>query len=238
MQTTHQNINKLYQIYDTMKNYPQTIDNYDVFSKFCIKKNFINKTNEIRGRRWDASLMLSNLIFSNKVVCELGARDSILSSYLSGLVKEVHVSDNFDPKWSDLGDEKYWFSLWTKSAIFNKKLFPSRQDAKATSFNSDKFDVVIGTSLLYNGIEKGDSDILKEMVRICKPGGFIYISLELSIIGENYSGTYFYSIDDLTKSQYNGKYGICSGSLLLQKKNNAMREDNFSTNTEYSTINP
>jgi len=203
-------LNQTYKEKETLKQYPDIAKIKQNYIDFCLNKAKWNKY----GRAYDCSISLYNIDFKDKIVAELGARDSIFSSYLTQYVKKVHASDIFIG-WGDLGDLTYWDNLWKKFAIEPEKHISEFQDMTRTKYQDDFFDIVVSFSAIEHIPNNGDTLAAKEMARICKPGGKIIIGTEM-IGGENtiwHSGGYFYSekglferIIDPMESQIIGDY--------------------------------
>lgn len=180
-------LNQVYKKYLTFRVYPIIKSIYNTFSTFCLTKNFTKITNTeliIKGRRYDASIILYFIDFKNKTVCELGARDSILGSYLTQYADKVAMSDYFQ-EWEGLGDKIFWDKIWYSAASEANKLETSTQNILSLDYDDETFDVVIALSVLnYLYTEDIDGDIkgFKEMLRICKKGGIVALSI---IIGYN-----------------------------------------------------
>jgi hypothetical protein len=206
-------LNQVYRKKQTLNINFEVARNYDMFNKFSLKSNFLKFVDGvpmIRGRRYDASIILSQIDFNDKIVCELGARDSILGSYLTGFCSKVYMSDYFE-MWEkgtiyDLGQPDYWFNMWKNVAIRPDNLICDVRDIMKLDYDSGMFDVVIALSVVdfligqhvdNDGNYDGDIVGLGEMVRICKPGGIIALSLCISNESADISGIHVYREKDL-----------------------------------------
>lgn len=177
---------------------------YDV--KFT---KFVNGEEYTKGRIYDYALIMdSGIDFNDKMICELGARDGFFGSYLTKFAKKVHVSDYFEG-WgkgteSDLGDFIYWFKTWVNTAINPHRLSIETQNMLNLDYPDNYFDIVISTSVIEHLKNQtidhdGDMVAIKEMVRICKPGGIIALSTDMGTKCEWYSGTFYYDEEQLFK---------------------------------------
>ena len=72
-------LNQTYQSEQTFIDYPQLKELKTEYEKFCLEESKWHKY----GRSYDCALSLLQLDFKDKIVCELGARDSIFPSYLT-----------------------------------------------------------------------------------------------------------------------------------------------------------
>jgi SAM-dependent methyltransferase len=188
-------LNQTYQEEQTLIDYPEIKELKQEYEKFCLEEAKWHKY----GRSYDCALSLHQLDFKDKVVAELGARDSIFSSYLTKMAKKVHVSDTF-LGWGDLGDLKYWTELWKKFSPHPERLFCEFQDMTRLSYPDEYFDIVVSFSAIEHIPDFGDVTAAKEMARVCKTGGHIVIGTEIKE-GETVwaSGSYFYSEKDMIK---------------------------------------
>jgi len=187
-------LNQSYKTEKTFKDYPDIKIISDDYKKFCLEEAKWHKV----GRWYDCSMSLYSVDFEDKTVCELGARDSIFSSYLTKLAKEVHVSDTFIG-WGDLGSLPYWTDLWKKFAYKPERLFCEYQDMKKLSYFDESMDVVISFSAIEHIPGNGDIEAAKEMARVCKPGGTIIIGTDMSRSFCWQGGGYFYDEKNLFK---------------------------------------
>lgn len=198
--------NQVYKREKTFKEHPNVCTTYWELDEYCKSVGFVNNENISKGRLYDFSVILnSGIDFTDKKICELGARDSIFGSYLTKYGK-VHMSDVFKD-WNEMPGYKYWTSLWKSAAINPNNLLVEPQDITHLIYPDNSFDIVICTSVidhLYTNYKIRDTNVgdllaMSEMVRISKPGG--YIALSVNVINDThsiwYSGTYYYCIDDL-----------------------------------------
>jgi hypothetical protein len=244
-------LNQVYRITHTLGNHHKVAENFEKFNKYSLKSNFLkfnNNNPQIKGRRYDASIILTQIDFMNKSVCELGARDSILGPYLTGFANNVYVSDYFE-MWekgtiNDLGQPDYWFSLWKKAAINSDKLTCEIQNITKLSYENEQFDVVIALSVIdftynqhqINGSDNGDIMALNEMVRICKPDGIIAISLSIGNISTDISGVHVYSENELFERLINPSGCKIYGKYDFNLKNK-LNDSLFNINEFYPVSN-
>jgi 2-polyprenyl-3-methyl-5-hydroxy-6-metoxy-1,4-benzoquinol methylase len=204
-------LNQSYNEKKTFDDYPEIKNTYNQLCKFSMDNNFYRKDStgfiSPKGRLYDASVIFnSNVDFNGKKICELGARDGIFGSWLTQFADEVHVSDYFE-EWgkgtsNDLGSFEYWDNIWKKSAINIDKLKTCVQDITKMSYPDNYFDITICTSVIEHIFPQcgfmGDMIAMREISRITKPGGIIFISTDIT---KNYSkwhsGTFYYSRDDI-----------------------------------------
>jgi len=196
--------NQLYRYKLTVANNSNVADLYFAYSRFNVNNNFIKITSDdtviIKGRKYDAALAMDAIDFTDKIVCEVGARDGIFCSYLTQYANKVYVSDYFE-EWGkdmphDLGPLDYWSFIWKKSATNPDRLICEHQNVLFLTYPDNMFDVVIATHVInYLIYQKDNGDIagLKELVRVCKPGGKIVISLLLGPDDRSCQGTHVYS---------------------------------------------
>jgi SAM-dependent methyltransferase len=175
----------IYRTQETLRDRDVVAKTYDEYTKWLVGRNFV-KVNiggdaKVRGRRYDAATILTTLDFEDKKVCELGARDGLLGSYLSTMAQSVAISDNFKD-WDDLQGFEYWQAVWSKASPNPDRVKIANQNILNLDYEDGSFDVVIATSVLDHmatQTDKKDGHVvgMAEMVRICKPGGYICISI-------------------------------------------------------------
>jgi SAM-dependent methyltransferase len=217
-------LNQIYQRRKTFEQHPQVEQAFARFDQFAHSHDFVNTVDSVRyarGRLYDYSVIYSNLpkqasgqLSSDWVVCDLGARDGFFGAWLTGEVSMVCVSDYFRD-WDGLGGLDQWSTLWRECARRPERLICESQNMLNLSYGDNQFDLVISTSVIEhlkpcdNGVGNGDLIAMSEMVRICKPGGFIALSTDMIGGGKEsvwYSGTFYYSEQDLRQRlvQYPG----------------------------------
>lgn len=203
-------LNQIYREKRTFSDYPEIKKTYDDITQFTINNRFCKYSAQghiyPKGRRYDDAVLFNRTDFNNKTVCDLGARDGIFGSWLTKYVDKVYVSDYFE-HWGkgtdqDLGQIEHWSDLWKNIAYDKDKIVVEMQDMTALTYEDNMFDIVISTSVIEHIYNQkggnGDMIAIKEMVRVCKPGGFILLSTDLSKNeGKWISGTYYYSEKDL-----------------------------------------
>ncbi len=142
------------------------------------------------GRSYDFAIAMYAADFTDKEVCELGARGSFLSPYLTALAKSVHASDLFEG-WGDLGDEATWAARWKSNAINPNRLTVSTRDMRRTGYCDDSFDVVMSFSAIEHIRGDGDIQAAGEMGRICRPGGLVIVGTDTSDADRVHCGRYY-----------------------------------------------
>lgn len=187
-------LNQGYREAATFRDYPEIKKIYDEYVSWCLEETSWGKY----GRAYDCAVSLFQVDFTDKVVCELGARDSIFSSYLTKYVKQVHASDIF-LGWGDLGDLDFWNNKWKEYAFNPDRLISEKQDMSQLTYPDNFFDVVVSFSAIEHVPGNGDIMSAREMARVCKPGGTIIIGTEISDEFEWFSGSYFYTEEELYK---------------------------------------
>jgi len=113
--------------------------------------------------------------FVDQSVCELGARCSFFSPYITGCTHRTCVSDSFE-KWDYLGGFIKWRQRWEAAAEFEGKLVCDYQDAMHTTYRDDVFDVVVAFSVIEHVPDP--EAMVREMARVCKPGGLVLLSTD------------------------------------------------------------
>jgi SAM-dependent methyltransferase len=216
-------LNQVYKEIKTLNENPKIKETYDSIFNLSVQNNFVRSPDNPKGRIYDDAILFNSegVDFNNKIVCELGARDGIFSSWLTQYVKKVHTSDYFE-EWGkgtdhDLGQISYWSDLWKQCAYFPDKMVIEHQDLTNLTYPDDMFDITTCTSVIehtFNQAEwMGDMKAIREMVRITKPGGYILLSTDMGEITKWNSGTLYYSKVDLfdrlinpSKCELNGAY--------------------------------
>lgn len=219
-------LNQIYKINETLKQYPDIAKTYDELNTFALKNNFCELLDDggykLKGRRYDNAVLFNSVDFNEKIVCELGARDGIFSSWLTKYVDKIYTSDYFE-LWGkgteyDLGSFDYWANIWKNASYDQDKLVPEIQDITNITHLDNTFDIVICTSVIEHMITQcdftGDMVGIREIVRIVKPGGTILLSTDMTS-GKSkwHSGTFYYNEIDLfdriinpSKCKLNGNY--------------------------------
>ena len=180
-------LNQTYRVNDTLKENPDIKNLKYEYERFCLEDTDWGKY----GRSYDCSIAMKVVDFNDKKVCELGARDSLFSSYLTKFVKKVYASDTFIG-WGDLGDLLHWDSLWKKHAFSPGRHVSEFQDMTKLSYEDNSMDVVVSFSAIEHITGDGDIMAAREIGRVCKPGGFVIIGTDMCESYKWYSGGYFY----------------------------------------------
>lgn len=206
-------LNQIYKQKRTFREYPEIKKTYDEITKVSIDHKFRIDLHDnkyrAKGRVYDdAVLFNSGIDFNNKIVCDLGARDGIFGAWLTQFVKKIYISDYFE-LWekgtkNDLGQIEYWSEIWNKVAKNPERMVIERQDMSKLTYGDNKFDIVVSTSVIEHMYPQadgnGDMKAIKEMARVCKPGGYILLSTDMSSKESKWvGGTYYYSKEDLFK---------------------------------------
>lgn len=239
-------LNQTYKQKKTFEQYPHIKKTFDELNEFTIKNNFVkyglNGERILRGRRYDDAIILnSNIDFKDKIVCDLGARDGIFGSYLTRYVKKIYVSDYFE-QWGkgtdfDLGQIDYWTNIWENAAFDKNKMIIECQDMTSLTYPDNFFDIVISTSVIEHIHNQknweGDIIAMKEMSRICKPGGIIALSTDMAKKTKWVSGTLYYSKEDLFNRLINN-----SNAHLRGEYNFDIDDQNNDAVTEHNDLKP
>ena len=184
------------------------------------------------GRWYDCIMSLLCVDFIGKTVCELGARDSIFSSYITKYVNNVYASDIFEG-WGDLGDLQYWDQLWKSCAYDSNKLIAEKQNMTNLTYPDSSMDIVLSFSAIEHIPRDGDIVAISEMSRVCKPGGIIVISTEIGEYDSPIVGGYMYSEETL-QSRLIGMSGCsligdCDFSIDGSESKQILGEHEFSS---------
>lgn len=180
-------LNQSYRVNATLKAYPKVMQIKQQYESWVASLKLGAK-----GRTYDHAIAMYQIDFTDKDICELGARLSFLPSYLTRLARSVHASDIFEG-WGDIGAETKWRDLWMKSAINPDRLIVSNRDMRNMDYGDNFFDVVMSFSTIEHAKNEGDIQTAKEMGRICKPGGFIIIGTDMS---DQYRNPYRHYYDE------------------------------------------
>ena len=122
---------------------------------------------------WEHPLILSYFDFKEGVsVLDVGGRKSTFPLHLRCRGCEVHVVD-IDPR--VVIQEKYARYLG-KGEWINDGFYAYVQDATATEYPSDFFDVITAISSAEHFPGDGDIEFAREASRILKPGGRLFLS--------------------------------------------------------------
>ncbi len=223
-------LNQLYRLEKTFKKYPKVKEKFDELEEFCKKYilPFKHPGNQPTfGRSYDYSVLsgADEIDFKDKVICDLGARCGYWGIYLSQVAKRVDISDYFQ-EW-DTGlenglytfeDEKKWVSEISSRIGTSEKINVHHQDITNITYKDNSYDIVLCTSVIEHmypqrqdkrGYYCGDIAGMKEIERICKPGGYVLMSTDMSptptkelpktSIDRWWSGVYWYNETELFK---------------------------------------
>lgn len=226
-------LNQIYRQNQTFTEYPNIKGTYDEITKISMDNNFCRDYGDNerypKGRCYDNAILFNNnVMFDNKIVCELGARDGIFGAWLTKYVEKIYISDYFE-EWGkgtdhDLGQIEYWKKVWTQVAPNPEKMIIETQNITELSYPDNFFDIVICTSVIehiYNQCEwKGDMVAIKEIARICKPGGFILMSTDMTNKNSEWvSGTFYYNKKDLFERIINHSGCVLNGEYDFEFDN-------------------
>lgn len=143
------------------------------------------------GRSYDCALTLASLDFDGLDVCELGARDSWFSGYLTGMAASVHVSDLFGSSFRGLGTLEQWTEWWKRGAPNPDRLSAEKQDMAALTYPDASFDVTLSFSAIEHIPGNGDTRAIREMARVTRPGGYVVLSTDISDTFRRVGGNYY-----------------------------------------------
>ena len=202
-------LNQLYREKNTFQDYPEVKKIYDDIHKFTVDRELFKDPYFKRpiGRIYDQAVLYQAVPnWEGLTVCELGGRDGVFGSWITGQAKEVHVSDYFE-EWGkgtehDLGSFEYWSKIWKDAATNPDRLKCGVEDITKLSFPDNTFDVVICTSViehLHNQCEwQGDMVGIRECARILKPGGYLLLSTDMTDKKSKWcSGTFYFDGVDI-----------------------------------------
>ena len=225
---TKEKLNQLYRQKKTFEDYPEIKEKYLEMLKFiedniliCNFNNSVDK-NKKYFRTYDYAVLSATpeLNFNDKIICDLGARDGYWGIYLTQFAKRVDISDYFKC-WGTgelNGLNTFEDEIIRTNKIYNNikgnkcELNIHNQDITNITYENNTYDIVLCTSVIEHMFTQcyehneycGDIKGMKEIERICKPGGFVLISTDMSNteIKSNElkrwkSGTYWYNEKDL-----------------------------------------
>jgi len=203
-------LNQLYRQDVTFNDHPNVRKTYADLTEFSHQKGFVRTVDGVpyaKGRIYDDAVLFNSIPdFNGKVICELGARDGLFSSWLTQFAREVHVADYFQ-EWgkgtdNDLGDIDYWGTIWNNAAYRPDRLVVEHGDITNLSYPNEYFDVVICTSVVEHLLPQkswnGDITGMREMSRVLKRGGHLLLSTDMTDKQSKwYGGTMYYNEQDL-----------------------------------------
>ena len=222
-------LNQLYRQKKTLEAYPNINKLFTDLQDFCNKfvlpvRNAnieLSKRKNTYGRIYDYS-HLARIDFNNKIICDLGARDGFFGIYLTQFAKRVDISDYFQ-LWDtglpgglpDYITEKKAIDKICNSLNTIHKVNVENQDITNLIYKNNSYDIVLCTSVIEHiypqsrnnkGQYNGDIKAIKEIARICKPGGYVLLSTDICQLDTSafpnpksrwYGGTYWYSEKEL-----------------------------------------
>lgn len=214
---------------ETFKQLPNIKNTYDELIIFC-KKYIVDLKppglkNNMFGRIYDYSILknVEEVNFENKIICDLGARCGFFGLYLSTIANRVDISDYFklwdsglENGLNDFNKEKIFVDTISQKLNTSHKVNLSNEDITNLSYADCTYDIVLCTSVIEhlftqsidkNGKYNGDIKGINEIKRICKKGGYILLSTDMSNLDTSefpnnsidrwYSGTYWYNEKEL-----------------------------------------
>ena len=187
-------LNQTYRKDETFLDYPEIKEIKEAYERYCLEDVKWHKY----GRSYDCAIALHVVDFKDKVVCELGARDSIFSSYLTKDVKRIYASDTF-LGWGDLGNLGFWDKLWKKFSFDPEKHVTEFQDMRKLTYKDNSMDIVVSFSAIEHIPRDGDMMSAREMSRVCKPGGIIVLGTDMCREHQWNAGGYFYDEESFQK---------------------------------------
>jgi SAM-dependent methyltransferase len=187
-------LNQTYRVEKTLLDYPEIKEKKEEYERYCLEEVKWHKY----GRSYDCAVSLSVVDFKDKVVCELGARDSIFSSYITKFVETVFASDTFQG-WGDLGNLGFWNLLWKRFAHKCGRHVTEFQDMRNLTYEDNSMDIVVSFSAIEHIPHNGDMLAAAEMARVCKPGGVIIIGTDMCREHQWNAGGYFYDQESFQK---------------------------------------
>jgi SAM-dependent methyltransferase len=223
-------LNQLYRRSKTFEEVPIVKSMFDELTLFSekyildLKPPGMYSNNTKYGRIYDYSVLSSctDVNFKDKVICDLGARNGFWGIYLSQIAKRVDISDYFDGwetgcengLYNFENEEKFVKTICSRIGT-SDKVNVHHQDITNITYDDNSYDIVLCTSVIehmYTQVENdgkyiGDIQGMKHMERICKPGGYVLLSTDMSPLKNTelpstsierwYSGTYWYNEKDL-----------------------------------------
>ncbi|MEN3234200.1 class I SAM-dependent methyltransferase [Methylobacterium ajmalii] len=198
-------LNQTYKMQKTFLEYPNVKSTYDLLTERSTNSPWNKRPDGYTypwGRRYDYAVLtelLGDRVVGGKIA-DLGARDGFFGSYLSERCDVVHISDYFE-EWGkgtdhDLGDLEKWSTIWKDMATNPDRIVCESQDITSLTYEDNSFDIVICTSVIEH-IRDKDQAGMAEIVRICKPGGLIAMSTDMSDINKWHSGTFYYNEESI-----------------------------------------
>lgn len=147
---------------------------------------------------------------------DVGAGHEALAYWLANHVQEVIATDLYESEWAQGGAKegaadvledpaKYAPFEYRKSHLKFQKM-----DGRKLEFESDSFDFVISLSSIehFGGLQ-GSIESMREMGRVCKPGGLLVVATELILNDAEHPE--FFTLDELRQLV------AASGMRLVQK---------------------
>lgn len=200
-------LNQLYREQETLRLYPAVKQTHDDILDLTKAHQMFKENGRPMGRIYDQAILYQHVPdWKGLKVCELGGRDGLFSSWITGEADQVEVSDYFE-EWGkgtahDLGSFGYWKEIWTTCARNPERLHCSVQNITNLTYPDNHFDVVICTSViehLHNQCQwMGDMVGIREIARITKPGGYILLSTDMTEAKSKWQGgTFYYNETDL-----------------------------------------
>jgi tetratricopeptide (TPR) repeat protein len=196
-------MNQVYRVQETLNMNSAVRTSFENFKSLGLASNLKKNDDEPIwwGRPYDYAIIEnSGIDFQDKRIADLGARDGFLGAYFSKDASEVHVSDYFEEwndEWHSLGLSqqtsrmKDWETKWTKMAQRPERLIFSKQDITELNYPNNFFDITLCTSVIEH-VWPMDVKAMSEIVRVTKPGGFIAISTEMSLLNRFHRGNFWY----------------------------------------------
>jgi len=124
-------------------------------------------------RCWEFPLVLSYFHLDHRVrLLDVGAHRSVFPWVMASRGCEVHVVD-IDPQ---VSIQRRYERYLRRDGDLEGKVHVTVQDATATSFPDEFFDLILNISAVEHFPGDGDIEFVKEANRILKPGGRLFLS--------------------------------------------------------------
>lgn len=246
-------LNQVYRQHVTLQQHPKVNELFEQSCALARSVDFVRQDGSPKGRNYDLAILVTLAggaeAFEGKRVLEIGGRDGLFGSFVTRFdPKQVVVTDYFE-EWGkgtndDLGTLEWWDKKWHSAAKEGVELQAKCEDATKLSFEDDSFDIVVASSVIEHifnqardnatGAFCGDVVAMREMVRVCKPGGLILLSTDM--IGDGkcarwHSGTFYY--DEPTLERRLLKMGCENTNKCVSMLDDGKRD--FSFDSEFCT---
>lgn len=171
-------------------NYGRSISKELLVKGYFSPKLFLNPVSIVRFFEFDFSKKnLTNYLVEKKKILDIS------SPYLFGFYCSSFYKGDYTYINPDLNDLKI-VRKYSSKLDFKMKYSTDNIDATQLPYQNESFDIVLSISVIEHVANEGDSDFIKEIWRVLKPGGIVILTFPIATKFKiEYSDTDTYSLN-------------------------------------------